>query len=108
MIKNKLFVLVGSLKFWDKIQEMYEKLELSGYAVIGITPHIKAEDYTDEEADLLDELQMSKIEKADGIFVINVNGYIGYSTRKEIEFAKSRNKEILYLEQKIWINNFFY
>ena len=25
--KNKIVVLVGSLKFWDKIQEMHEKLE---------------------------------------------------------------------------------
>jgi hypothetical protein len=99
MVKNKLLVIVGSLKFWDKVQEMYEKLELEGYAVIGITPHIKAEDYTFEEENLLDELQMSKIEKADGIFVINVNGYIGNSTKKEIEFAKSKKKEIIYLEQ---------
>ena len=38
--KNKVVVLVGSLKFWDKIQEMHEKLELQGYAVIGITPHV--------------------------------------------------------------------
>lgn len=98
MKKNKLIVLVGSLKFWDKIQEMYEKLELEGYAVIGITPHVMERDYTKEEEDLLDELQLSKIEKADAIFVVNVNGYIGYSTSREIEFAKSKNKEIIYLE----------
>ena len=98
MKKDKLIVLVGSLKFWDKIQEMYEKLELEGYAVIGITPHVMKRDYTKEEEDLLDELQLSKIEKADAIFVVNVNGYIGYSTSKEIEFAKSKNKEIIYLE----------
>ena len=98
MKKNKLIVLVGSLKFWDKIQEMYEKLELEGYAVIGITPHVMERDYTKEEEDLLDELQLSKIEKAYAIFVVNVNGYIGYSTSREIEFAKSKNKEIIYLE----------
>ncbi len=98
MKNNKLVVLSGSTRFWNKIQETYEKLELEGYAVIGITPHIMERDYTHEEEDLLDELHLMKIDKADGIFVINVNGYIGYSTGKEIEYAKSKNKEIMYLE----------
>ena len=98
MKKDKLLVLVGSIRFWDKIQEMYEKLELEGYAVIGITPHVMERDYTKEEEDLLDVLQMSKIDLADGIFVVNVGGYVGYSTGKEIEYAKSKNKEVLYLE----------
>ena len=101
MKRNKLIVLVGSLKFWNKIQEMHEKLELDGYAVIVITPHVMQRDYTKEEEDLLDELQMSKIERADAIFVVNVGGYIGYSTSKEIQFAKSKNKEIIYLEKMI-------
>jgi hypothetical protein len=35
---------------------------------------------------------------ADGIFVINVGGYIGSSTRSEIEYAKARGKTIEYLE----------
>ena len=96
--KNKVVVLVGSLKFWDKIQEMHENLELQGYAVIGITPHVMERNYTKEEEDLLDELQMSKIKLADAIFVVNVNQYIGFSTNREIEFAKSLNKEIMYLE----------
>ena len=98
--KNKIVVLVGSLKFWDKIQEMHEKLELQGYAVIGITPHVMERNYTKEEEDLLDELQMSKIKLADAIFVVNVNQYIGFSTSREIEFAKSLNKEVMYLEDK--------
>ena len=37
-----------------------------------------------------------KIKLADAILVVNVNGYIGNSTKSEIEFAKSLNKEILY------------
>lgn len=97
-MKNKLVVLVGSIKYWNKIQEVYEQLELDGYAVIGITPHIMNRDYTIEEEDLLDELHKSKIKIADAIFVVNVNGYIGKSTSKEIQFAKSLNKEIMYLE----------
>ena len=43
---------------------------------------------------------MSKIKIADAIFVVNVNQYIGFSTNREIEFAKLLNKEIMYLEDK--------
>ena len=38
-----------------------------------------------------------KIDIADGIYVVNVDGYIGSSTRSEIEYAKKNGKEILYL-----------
>ena len=37
-----------------------------------------------------------KIKISDAILVVNVNGYIGDSTKSEIEFAKSLNKEIIY------------
>ena len=39
-----------------------------------------------------------KIDMADEIFVINVGGYIGSSTKHEIEYAKSKNKKVNYLE----------
>ena len=35
---------------------------------------------------------------ADAIYVINVGGYIGSSTRSEIEYARAQGKEVLYLE----------
>ena len=38
-----------------------------------------------------------KIDLADEIFVINVDGYIGSSTKSEIEYAKSTNKVVGYL-----------
>lgn len=36
---------------------------------------------------------------ADEIFVINVNGYIGTSTRSEIEYATATGKTVRYLEE---------
>lgn len=45
---------------------------------------------------MLDKMHKEKIKLADAILVVNVNGYIGNSTKSEIEFAKSLNKEILY------------
>lgn len=44
-----------------------------------------------------------KIALSDAIFVINKNGYIGASVKKEILYAKEHNKEILYLENPIGI-----
>lgn len=45
-----------------------------------------------------DELHKRKIDICDEVFVLNVRGYIGESTRSEIEYAKSIGKPIKYLE----------
>ena len=91
MYQRKVVTLCGSVRFWDKIQELYEKLELENkYAVIGITPHVMNRNFTEDEEDLLDELHRIKIDLADAIYVVNVNGYIGKSTREEIEYAKQK------------------
>lgn len=100
MYRRKVVTLCGSVRFWDKIQELYEKLELENkYAVIGITPHVMNRNFTEDEEDLLDELRRIKIDLADAIYVVNVNGYIGKSTREEIEYAEQKGKEIMYLEK---------
>ena len=100
MSRRKVVTLCGSIRFWDKIQEMHEKLELENkYAVIGVTPHVMNRNFTAEEEDILDELHRIKIDLSDAIYVINVNKYIGKSTREEIEYAKQKGKEIIYLEE---------
>lgn len=45
-------------------------------------------------------MHMKRIDMSDAIYVINKDGYIGTSTLEEIEYAKSNNKEILYLENQ--------
>ena len=47
---------------------------------------------------MLDNMHKRKIDMADSIFVINKNGYIGDSTKSEIEYAIKHNKKVLYLE----------
>lgn len=47
---------------------------------------------------MLDDMHKQKIDMSDEIFVINVNGYIGESTKNEIEYAKKNGKKINYLE----------
>ncbi|MDF2588497.1 MAG: hypothetical protein K0S41_2338 [Anaerocolumna sp.] len=98
-MKKKVVTICGSVRFWSKIQEMSERLELENkYAVIGIIPHVMDRDFTEYEKDLLGELHKIKIDLSDAIFVVNVDGYIGESVKNEIEYAKQKGKEIIYLE----------
>lgn len=98
-MKRKVVTICGSVKFWGKMQEMHERLELENeYVVIGLAPHVMERDFTKEERDLLDRLHKEKIDISDAIFVVNVGGYIGNATKSEIEYAKKKGKEIMYLE----------
>lgn len=97
---RKVVTLCGSMRFWDKIQEMFERLELeNGYVVLGITPNASGRELSEREISLLAELHRAKIDLSDAVFVVNVGGYIGKSVKAEIEYAKENDKEILYLEK---------
>ena len=48
--------------------------------------------------EMLDDMHKRKIDMADEIFVINVGGYIGSSTRSEIEYVEATGKAVRYLE----------
>lgn len=52
--------------------------------------------YTEADVKMLEKMHKEKIKISDAILVVNVNDYIGSSTQKEIEYAKSLNKEVLY------------
>ncbi len=94
----KIITICGSLKFKDEMIRIAEKMELQGNCMIApIYPTNPDKDaYTDEEADLLDKMQKEKIKISDAILVVNVDNYIGNSTKSEIEFAQALNKEIIY------------
>lgn len=100
--KIKVITVCGSLKFYKEMMEITEKLELEGNCMlVPIYNPSKSskDDYTEEEAFMLDKMHKERIKLADAIFVVNVGGYIGNSTAKEIAYAKEFGKEILYLEE---------
>lgn len=101
MKKRKVITMCGSLKFMKEIIYHTERLELEGNCVLSIIYPTKEDKdaYEPEEHELLDELHKQKIDMSDAIFVVNVNGYVGSSTRSEIEYAKEKGKEIMYLEK---------
>jgi len=100
---RKVITICGSLKYKEEIMRITEKLELEGNCVLSIIyPMNENKDYyTEDEANLLDELHKQKIRMSDAIYVVNVNHYIGSSTKSEIEYAKKLGLEILYLENDI-------
>ena len=99
--KYPIVTLCGSTKFKDEFLKAQKELTLKGYIVIsvGLFGHSgDNEVFSDGVKEMLDDMHKAKIDLADAIFVINVDGYIGESTKNEIEYAKKHNKEIFYLE----------
>ena len=98
--KYKIITLCGSIKFKDEFIKIQEKLTLDGNIVL--TPNffnsIKKEEIDEKTKKMLDEMHKQKIDMSDEIYVINVGGYIGESTKSEIEYAKEKGKRIFYLE----------
>lgn len=94
----KVITVCGSLKFKKEMIEIAEKMTLLGNCVItpNELPKSNKEAYTKEEIIMIDKMHKEKIKLSDAILVVNVNNYIGNSTKSEIEFAKSLNKEIIY------------
>ena len=99
--KYKVITLCGSTRFKDEFLEAQKRLTLEGNIVIsvGLFGHSGDEEvWTEGTKEMLDVMHRAKIDLADEIYVINVGGYIGESTRSEIEYAKRTGKGIRYLE----------
>ena len=94
----KIITVCGSLRFKKEMIEISERMELQGNCMLTpIYPTQSDKDaYTEDEVLMLDKMHKEKIKLSDAILVVNVNNYIGSSTKSEIEFAKSLNKEIIY------------
>ena len=100
--KYKVITLCGSTRFRDAFLETQKKLTLEGNIVIsvGLFGHSGDEEvWTPGTKEMLDDMHKRKIDMADEIFVINVGGYIGESTRSEIKYAKRNGKKVRYLEE---------
>lgn len=94
---NKVVTICGSMRFKDKMMEVAKELEIKNKYIV-IQCVYTTDKFSEEEQQILADLHYKKIEISDAIYVVNVNGYIGKSTSKEIEQAKKLGKEIMYLE----------
>ena len=100
--KYKIITLCGSTRFKDEFIAEQKRLTLEGNIVIsvGLFGHSGDEEvWTESTKVMLDDMHKRKIDLADEIFVVNPGGYIGSSTRSEIEYALQTGKIIKYLER---------
>ena len=98
----KVITLCGSLKFMDDMMAVGELLSIEGYCVL---THVL--DCIKIEEDMLEKLKLAhlkRIELSDAIFVLDIDNYIGNSTKLEIEYAKKLGKEVIYYSKnkKYW------
>lgn len=101
--------LCGSTRFRKEFMEVQKRLTLEGYIVIsvGLFGHSGDQEVWEnmdegtltKTKEMLDDMHKRKIDMADEIFVINVGGYIGDSTKSEIAYACAHGKRVRYLEE---------
>jgi len=101
MERPKIVCLCGSTRFKDKFAEMNFQETLAGRIVLSIGCDAKSDAYlgiTPEQKVRLDELHKRKIDLCDEVLVLNVDAYVGESTRSEIAYAVAHGKRVRYLE----------
>ena len=104
-----IITLCGSTRFKNEFLEVQKRLTLEGNIVIsvGLFGHSGDNEVWEnmdegtltKTKEMLDDMHKRKIDMADEIYVINVGGYIGESTRSEIEYAIKTGKNVRYLEE---------
>lgn len=107
--KYPVITLCGSTRFKDQFMEAQKRLTLEGNIVIsvGLFGHSGDQEVWEnmdegtltKTKEMLDDMHKRKIDMADSIYVINVGGYVGTSTKSEIEYAIAQGKEVRYLEE---------
>jgi hypothetical protein len=105
-IKPKIVCLCGSTRFKDAFDDANYRETMKGKIVlsVGFFMHASGNKHggsigaTPQQKVALDELHKRKIDLADEVLVLNIGGYIGESTRSEIDYAYTHGKIVLFLE----------
>lgn len=98
--KRKVVCLCGSTRFKSKFDEVLLKESLKGNVVFSLSVFEKSDgvSLTPEQIGILSDVHFSKIDMSDEILVINVDGYIGEQTEREIDYASTLGKTVRFLE----------
>lgn len=96
-----IITLCGSTRFKSEFERVNMELTLEGNVVIsvGVFAHADGIEVAEQQKEQLDKIHLQKIDMADELFIVNVDGYIGSSTKNEIEYAKQHGIPVRYLEQ---------
>lgn len=105
--QKPIVCLCGSTRFSQAFHEANLRETLEGRIVLSIgcdfksdTDLLLAGELTPEDKGRLDELHLHKIDLADEVLILNVGGYTGQSTRREIAYAQELGKPIRWLEEE--------
>lgn len=100
--RPKIVCLCGSTKFKEEYIKTAFIETMKGHIVlsVGWFSHADGNIFTPsrKEKAMLDVLHFAKIDLADEVIIISVDGYIGESTEREIEYAKMRGKPVSFIE----------
>lgn len=101
-MKPTIVCLCGSTRFKEAFELAAKTETLKGKIVlsVGLFGHLEGLDMSGPTKQMLDELHLRKIDLADEVLILNVHGYIGESTLKELEYAAKQGKSIKFLETK--------
>lgn len=96
--KFNVIALCGSTQFKEEFEMVQKELTLRGHIVLslGCFEHSENGTYNEYQKKQLEKQHMARIDLASSVMVINKDGYIGESTKKEIEYAKDTNKSVFY------------
>lgn len=92
----KTITICGSMKFQKEMQKIAFDLESKhNMNVLQCVYNIENEDISETQRNALTKAHYRKIEISDAIYVVNIQGYIGDSVSEEIQFARTKGKEII-------------
>ena len=99
MKRLSVVTLCGSKKFIDEFKLVERTLTLDGYIVLSpaIFNHPERLTMTEDYINTYHMIHDQKVLMSDIVIIVSINGYIGEDTKREIEFAKANNKNIVYL-----------
>ena len=88
--------LCGSTRFIDTFQSEYGRLTDEGNIVLSVGRVVPQSEQAlgSERKAALDALHLRKIDLCDRVLVLNVGGYVGPSTRREIAYAHLARKPV--------------
>lgn len=99
-----VITLCGSTKFKDEFLQMQKYFALKGYVVLSVSlfGHSGDSEVWDEGVkEILDQVHIQKINMADEVCIIDVDGYMGEGTIRELNHAKQTGKKISYYSELV-------
>lgn len=100
-LRPTIVTLCGSSRFSDAFREANLRETLAGKIVLSIGCDTKSDDALQlqpGDKERLDQLHLRKIDLSDEVLILNIDGYIGDSTRRELAYARETGKLVRWLE----------